>query len=233
MASFAACRLYPFNPDRVLNTMPKPPTKLIISEVDKVMVGPYRPVGPGSPQDVQSPKTPILVGGLVSLQNLIIQQITHAFDGTNRQRLQRLIQKLSKAAQMSFTKGILQQNHIRFLMTINNEAKVRRSTKPVVLGTARIMSCQDLKEARAKRTEKEAAKGKGKRGQKRKNTKPETDGPEADVLEADAPEHKTKKMCVSKVSVSEQSPSVPVTKMYQDYFSVIDLLWDSLNLEVR
>ena len=44
-------------------------------------------------------------------------------------------------------------------ITINNKAKVRRSTKLGVLGTAKVLSCEDLEEARAKRAEKDAAKG--------------------------------------------------------------------------
>jgi hypothetical protein len=63
--------------------------------------------------------------------------------------------------------------------TINNEAKVRRSTKSLVLGKAKVMSYEDLEEARAKRVIKDAAKeakSKGKRGRKRKST----------VLEAEA-----------------------------------------------
>jgi hypothetical protein len=63
---------------------------------------------------------------------------------------------------------------------MNDESKVRRSTTPVVLGKAKVMSYEDLEEARAKRAEKEAAKeakGKRKRGQKRKNAEPEADAP--------------------------------------------------------
>ncbi|KAF1354309.1 hypothetical protein EJ07DRAFT_158470 [Lizonia empirigonia] len=52
---------------------------------------------------------------------------------------------------------------------MNNEAKVRRSTKSQVLGKAKVMSYEDLEEARAKRKEKEkAASGKAARGRKRK-----------------------------------------------------------------
>ena len=56
--------------------------------------------------------------------------------------------------------------------TINNKAKVRRLTKSLVLGKAKVISYKDLEEARAKRANKEAAKeakGKGKRGRKRKS----------------------------------------------------------------
>jgi hypothetical protein len=115
--------------------MPKPPPELITPQVDGVMVGLCRPGETSLPQDaVQSPKTPVAAEGLVSLQTLIVQQhTTCSLNETTRQRLQRLIQKLAKAAQMSFANDILLQNHIRFLVAINNEAKVRRATKPKVL----------------------------------------------------------------------------------------------------
>ncbi|KAF2260427.1 hypothetical protein CC78DRAFT_472988, partial [Lojkania enalia] len=69
---------------------------------------------------------------------------------------------------------------IRFLKKVNNEAKVRRSTQSLVLGKAKVISYEDLKEARAKRAAKEAAKGKGKGkvSQKRKSAELE-----AEVLE--------------------------------------------------
>lgn len=41
---------------------------------------------------------------------------------------------------------------------MNNEAKVRRSTKSEILGTARVMSYEDLENARAMRAAKETAK---------------------------------------------------------------------------
>ena len=58
---------------------------------------------------------------------------------------------------------------------MNDEAKPRRSTKSVVLGKTKIMSYEDLQEARKKRAAKDAAAAvKPKRGRKRKN------GPEAE-----------------------------------------------------
>ena len=62
---------------------------------------------------------------------------------------------------------------------MNNEAKVRRSTRLIVLGKAKVISYEDLKEVRAKHTIKEkATTGKGKRGLKRKSPTPE---PEVEV----------------------------------------------------
>lgn len=64
------------------------------------------------------------------------------------------LQKFVKAVQKSTAKGILQEDQIQLLTTINNEAKARRSTKSLVLGKAKVMSYEDLEEARAMRAEK-------------------------------------------------------------------------------
>jgi hypothetical protein len=64
------------------------------------------------------------------------------------------------------------------LIRMNNEAKVRRSTKSIVLGKAKVMSFEDIEVARAARAAKEVIKGKGKRGRKRKSAALEADEPE-------------------------------------------------------
>ncbi|KAL9630084.1 MAG: hypothetical protein Q9164_006592, partial [Protoblastenia rupestris] len=69
----------------------------------------------------------------------------------------------------------------RFLSKTNNEAKIRRSTRSVVLGKAKVISYEDLEEARAKRATKEKATvSKGKRGPKRKSSTSELE-PETQV----------------------------------------------------
>lgn len=67
-AGFAASGLFPFNPDRVLRSMPKPPANLNVPKANKVKVG-------SCPQDVvlQTPVTLVSVEGFMSLQNLIIK----------------------------------------------------------------------------------------------------------------------------------------------------------------
>jgi hypothetical protein len=70
------------------------------------------------------------------------------------------------------------------LIRINNEAKVRRSTRSIVLGKAKIMSFEDIEVARAARAAKEVIKGKGKRGRKRKSAALEADEPEPEVARA-------------------------------------------------
>ncbi len=67
-AGFAASGLFPFNPERVLKSMPAPPAKPAIPRADEVKLGSCR-------QDVepQTPVTPVSAEAFVSLQNLIIQ----------------------------------------------------------------------------------------------------------------------------------------------------------------
>jgi hypothetical protein len=73
--------------------------------------------------------------------------------------------------------GVLLENRNQVLTKLNNEVKVRRSTRSVVLGKAKVMSYEDIEEARKKRAAKDAKKGKGKRGRKRKSAALEADEP--------------------------------------------------------
>ncbi|RII22709.1 hypothetical protein CUC08_Gglean013427 [Alternaria sp. MG1] len=173
IAGFAASGLFPFNPDRVLRSMPKPLADLTIPKADEVNVEACR-----ESEVPQTPVTPVSAEGLASLRNLIIEQDAGALDETSKRNLQRHLHKLAKAAQLSLAEGALHKNHIRFLLTVNSEAKVRRSTTSLVLGKAKVMGYEELVEAREKRAEKDAAqkaKGKGKRDRKRKSAAVEHD----------------------------------------------------------
>lgn len=104
-----------------------------------------------------TPATPVTSDALMSLHSLITQY-TYALDETSKQSLQRRIQKLANAAHISFAERALLQDQNRFLFKMNNEAKIRRSTKSVVVGRAKVMSYEDIEEARAKRAVKEEAR---------------------------------------------------------------------------
>jgi hypothetical protein len=162
-SAWAAIGLFPFNPDRMLRTIPKPLAQPTGPEANTVQVG-------SCPQDevVKTPVTPVLVEALTSLYNLI-KQDAHTLDETSKQRLQKRVEKLTHAAQRTFAECALLHDRNQVVTAMNNEAKVRRSTKSVVLGKAQVMSYEDIEEARVKRATKEATKGKGKRGRKRKN----------------------------------------------------------------
>jgi hypothetical protein len=168
IAAWAACGLFPRNPDRVLRVTPKPPAQLTVPNADEIKVG----ICPqdGVLQTPVTPVTPVSAGGFTSLYNKIKQDAL-TLDETSQQRLRRRIQKLANAGQGSFAEVALLRYQNQFLTRMNNEARVRRSTKSIVLGKGegKVMSFEDIEEARAKRTAKEAIKGKGRRGRKRKS----------------------------------------------------------------
>jgi hypothetical protein len=170
--------LFPFNPDRVLRDTTKPENTLDIPETCGSSTG-LHPVDDAVPA---TPATPVTTETLLSVQALINKD-ANAFNEKSKRRLEKHVQKLTNAANISFAERELQKEHIRFLGKANNEAKVRRSTKSIVLGKAKMMKYEDLVEARVKRSEKERiAATKGKRGQKRK-----TEALKADSQEQRAP----------------------------------------------
>jgi hypothetical protein len=116
----------------------------------------------------QTPVTPVTAEALIPLHNLI-KEDARTLDEVRQRRLQRHVQKLASAARVSFAECALLQDQNQSLIKMNKEAKVRRSTRSVVLGKAKVMSFEDLEEARAKRTAKEKTSlGKVKSGRKRK-----------------------------------------------------------------
>ena len=159
--------MFPFNPDRVLRVTPKPPAQSTVA--DEIRVSSCH-----QDEVPQTPVTPVSAEGLASLHSLI-KRDAHTLNGTNIQRLERHVQKLVDAAQISFAERALLYDQKQMLTRMNNEAKVRRSTQSNVLGKARVMSFEDIEAARAARAVKDAIKGKGKRGRKRKSAALEAD----------------------------------------------------------
>jgi hypothetical protein len=97
-AGFAASGLFPFNPERVLRDMTKPPTDVDVSRVEEVDVG-------TRPQDIvpQTPVTPVSAEALVSLKNMIIQQDAYALNDTSQRNLQRNVQKFVKSCLLLYS----------------------------------------------------------------------------------------------------------------------------------
>jgi hypothetical protein len=93
---------------------------------------------------------------LTSLHDLIVRD-THALDVKNKDHLQKRIQILASTTKVSFAAQALIKDRNQFLLEINCEAKARQSTKSLVLGKAKVMSFEDLKEPRVKRAEKKHA----------------------------------------------------------------------------
>jgi hypothetical protein len=149
-ARWAKAGLFPFNPEKVLSDIPKPLAELTAPKINEQKV-----VSCVQDQIPQTPATPVSAEALVSLLDMIKQAPD---DEENRAHKERLQQKHTNATQRSFAERTLLEEHNRFLAQINNEAKPRRSTKSNVLGTAKVMSYEDLEKAKAQRVAKEAAK---------------------------------------------------------------------------
>jgi hypothetical protein len=115
--------LFPSNPQRVLRDLQKPstgPANIVGGLVarcpqDSTVPLPTKPV---------TPVTPVSAEAFRSLQDLIIEQDARGLEDTNKQDLERHLQKLTKAAQTSIARNVLQQERIQFLLSVNNEAKV-------------------------------------------------------------------------------------------------------------
>jgi hypothetical protein len=103
----------------------------------------------------ETPVTPVSAAGFAVLQDTIIRGDSCALDEVNKRNLERHVGKLAKAGQVSLARTALQEDHIRFLLKTNDEAKPRRFTRSIVLGIAKVMSYEDLTDARAKRVEQE------------------------------------------------------------------------------
>lgn len=179
-------------PTESLKMTPKPPTQSTVPRADEIQVG-------SSHEDEvpQTPVTPVLAKGLASLHNLIKQDAL-TLNEKSIPRIQRHVQKLANAAQIFLADGALLNDQVQMLTGMNNEAQVRRSTRAVVLGKAKVMSSEDIEVARAARAAKEVIKGKGKRGRKRKSATLEADEPETEVEAVPEVAHAAKEVITGK-----------------------------------
>jgi hypothetical protein len=209
---FAASGLFPFNPDRVLRTVPKPPGELTLAVTNKAPCQ--------EDAEPQTPVTPVSAAGLASLQNLILIKDAHALDETSKQNLQRHLIKFFKATQSSMTKSALQQNHIQLLTAVNNEAKPRRSTKAEILekGSGKVFTYEHLRDKRLRRAEEDAAReAKAKTKRDRKSKKARQEAGEATTATSTVRRGRKRKRTTLEVEANslnvEAGPSVPKGKV--------------------
>jgi hypothetical protein len=215
VAGWAATGLFPFSPERVLCNTPKPPVDLVIRTADEARSSLQSDV----PLTPVTPVTPVTAEGLTALHDLIKRDVC-APDEASKQHLERRVQKLVSAAKISVAKQSLLQDHNRLLYNINNEDKVRRTTRSLVLsdgkGQGKVMRWEDLERARAERAARAIAakeKGKGKRGRKRKASEKREE--EAMPMGAEAGPSRPKGKISKKRRVSEPAPwRAPIAVMY-------------------
>jgi hypothetical protein len=139
-ATWAAYGLFPFNPKRVLRHTPKPLAQPTLPN-GNIQGGP----GPQDDEVLRTPVTPVSAEALSSLHNLI-KRDTQKLDETGVQRLQRHVGKLVEATEACFAERDLYLNQYQFAIQMNNEAKVRRSTRSLKLGEGQVMSQEQLDE---------------------------------------------------------------------------------------
>ena len=154
LAGWSKGGLFPFNPQRVLQDMQKHFATLTEAAGISNNNLSKDPVAAPIPVPV-TPVTPVSAVSFAALQDAIIKRSARTLDEVDQKKLERHIGKLAKAAQVFMARTTLQENHIRFLLDVNDEAQTRRSTRSLVLGTAKVMSDEDLKAAYAKRREQE------------------------------------------------------------------------------
>ena len=155
-SAWAKARLYPWNPNRVLRDIQKPPSQESPSKCIIVTVPDDKPL-----------QTPVNAEGLTSLRRVIKQNMPALDD-----RSQQCLCKFANAAKRVMTARDLLFKENFDLFKQNNESHSRGSSNSNMVGKAKIMSYEDIQETQKKRYEKEAA-GTGRRGRKRKNSAPE------------------------------------------------------------
>jgi hypothetical protein len=154
-AGWAKAGLIPLNPDRVLSEFQQQDVAREAERIVPIRVDLPSPDGPLV--------TPVTADHLSTLRAKL-EQDTHALDKDCRHRLQ----KAFKAAERLFAERALLSEENRMLFDQNNEKVSRTSIKPTVVGTAKIMSYDDILEAQRKREANEAAApNRTRRGRKR------------------------------------------------------------------
>jgi hypothetical protein len=162
--------------------MPKPPAEISCPNVEVVESPPQEEAAP------VTPVTPVTVQALTWLHDQI-KQDSRSSDEASKQRLQKCVEKLASAAKISFARQSLFQDHNQLLFKSNSEAKVRRPTRSLIIGRAKVMSYEDLDKARVARAAKDktaADKGTSKRGRKRESTAQDAEEEAVEVVAAGA-----------------------------------------------
>ena len=149
-AEWSKAGLYPFNPEKVLNEIPKPLDQLTAPEFNVTEVGSCT-----HDEVPQTPATPVSAEALTRIWTAIGQLPD---DDVNRQHKQKLQRKLLEGGRLCFAKCTLLEEQNRFLAEINNESKVRRSTGSEVVGKAKVMLWQDIDNTRKELAAKKKAK---------------------------------------------------------------------------
>jgi hypothetical protein len=155
--------LRPFNPERVLKDIQKPDVNgdVIAPEIEK-------------PCDFLQPQleTPTTAESMLSLRKRIKRATESVAHGRGIDApCKSYIQKLANAAENAFADRAILLDENLLLFEQNNEKSTRKSMRATVVGSARVMSYEDIVEAQKQRDIKEAA-AKVTRGRRSKRNPP-------------------------------------------------------------
>ena len=132
--------LFPFNSERVLRDMPKPQQNVN----DTLSLANYR----STSSQLYSPlKTPTTAKSLENIMSDAEARFAKASDEDSRV----YFRKVAKAAQKAFADRALAWDENQHLTLQNNEKKARNAVRSTVVGKAKVMSYEDIVEARKKR----------------------------------------------------------------------------------
>jgi hypothetical protein len=150
--------LFPFNPDKVLDDIKRPQLEQHLLPTD---------VQPTLKSPVEVLTTPVTSEDLASLCRKFKQRSQYLDDVGKKQ-----MQKLAHAAERAMTGRDLLFVDYQGLLEQNNEKTTRQSASSTVIGTAKVMSYDDLKEAQRKRDAREANPVRTRKTNKRSNPAP-------------------------------------------------------------
>jgi hypothetical protein len=156
--------LRPFNPERVLKEVQKPEVKYCSLVV-------VNSTGDDMLHHLETPKTPKTFENLVSLRKNVEMSLTRQEVLDSHTKLS--IQKIADAAENAFAERAILLDENSLLFEQNNEKTTRTSMKATVVGTAKVLSYEDIVEAQQKRDMKdaEAVAVRGRRISKRSGSK--------------------------------------------------------------
>jgi hypothetical protein len=133
-------------------TAPTITAGVAIQQEPQPLLGP-----PPVPTTPINPTTPVSANAVAVLKELIHRD-AQTLDESSKHRLRRHVQKLSNASTQSFARQNLLLNQNRFLAETNREVRGRKHTKASKIGTARVMTYEDLEAARMGRATKDTEK---------------------------------------------------------------------------
>ena len=150
-SSWSKTRLFPFNPNRVLNDIPKPHIEDIVQHTANIPID--------LPNNVLC--TPVTWESLTCLRTKIEQG--SSFNSPTRYHFQ----KLANATEKAFADRTILFDENKLLFEQNNEKTTRQSVKSTMPGNARMMTHNSIVKIEQKRADREGGASGAKRGGRR------------------------------------------------------------------